>query len=382
MRKIVTILFVAFVLLFGTQRAFAQTAAKETYLKGTVENIISQGTNQTGGVTTAFQKLAVKLQNGNNVTITDEGDPQTLQRYNINETVIIDESTSPDGKTTFVISDRYRLTNLFLLFVAFFLITLAIAGRKGAGAVLGILISLSVIIFYIVPQIVFSHQNPLTTSIIGSLVILFVTTFLAHGFSKQTVVAVAATFCTLFAAVFFASVFTDSAKLFGLGSDDIALLQLTPGLSIDPKGILLGGIIIGTLGALNDVTTTQVATVFGLSSVDKTQHIFTLVKRSLTIGKEHIVSLVNTLVLAYAGTSIPIFIFLVINPQHIPYWVIINSESFADEIVRTLAGSLSLMLAVPIATVLAAVVIEYMKNSTDRGGSKNQKIPQPLPTKH
>jgi len=131
-------------------------------------------------------------------------------------------------------------------------------------------------------------------------------------------------------------------------------LEITPNAIINPKGLLLGGIIISTLGALNDVTTTQAAATIALHKQNPKLKFLDLAEHSFGIGREHILSLVNTLVLAYAGSSLPVFIFFLLNPSHLPMWVIINNESVGEEIIRTVAGSMGLLLAIPISTFLAS----------------------------
>lgn len=313
-----------------------------------------------GGATTIMQTLKVQLldtpDKGKIITIQQSNDVRiaSIHKYASGQEVVVDKTIAPDNSAHYTITDSYRLPSLYILGFAFFLFTLAIAGKKGVGALLGLLVSLVVIVVYIIPQMLYNQQDPLTVSVIGSFVILFVTTFLAHGFSKKTAIAVSSTFVALIATYFLSLIAVNIAHLAGLGTEDSYLLELTPGQTINPRGLLLGGILIGTLGALNDITTTQVASIFALFKANKEQTFLHLFEHGINIGKEHIASLVNTLILAYAGSSLPIFIFLILNPNHLPYWVIFNSESMAEEIVRTIAGSMGLMLAVPIATALAA----------------------------
>jgi uncharacterized membrane protein len=131
------------------------------------------------------------------------------------------------------------------------------------------------------------------------------------------------------------------------------------------QGLFLAGIIIGTLGALNDVTTTQAATIFELGAANPSYGMKELARRGFLIGREHIVSLVNTLVLAYAGTSLIVFIFLNLNPSGAPLWVLLNSELIAEEVVRTVASSFGLILAVPIATLISAWLVTRQIGTTD-----------------
>lgn len=368
MKLIYTFLFAICYLLYASSPVFAQSIpsqnyqSQETFMKGQILKVLSEQTQNYEGYNGITQSLQVKILDGSEagkiITIQYSTNPQiaTLQKYTPGATVVIDKVTAPTGQSQYNITDSYRMNEIYILAAFFLLLTILIVGKRGIGAVLGLSISLAVILLYIIPQIVTYHQDALTVSLIGSGIILLVSTFLAHGFSRQTAIAIASTFLALVATYFFATIGVWLTHLAGLGTEDSYLLEITPSLHINPQGLLLGGIIIGTLGALNDVTTTQVASVFALFKANREQTFSHLITHGLSIGKEHIASMINTLVLAYAGTSLPIFIFLIINPQNMPYWVIINSESFAEEIVRTLTGSMGLMLAVPFATLLAAIL--------------------------
>ena len=271
------------------------------------------------------------------------------------EVILIEEERQ--GSISYVVSDHYRVNTLYFIMAFFFILVIIMAGRKGLGSIVGLGISIAVLLFYVVPQIL-SGADPLLTSISGALVIMFSTIYLAHGFSRQTTVALVGTFLALIItgvlAVFMASIL----NLSGTGSEDAYMLQLS-GIDIDLQGLLLGGIIIGALGVLDDITTAQSAAIFALADANEKLTTKQLAKKGLKIGKEHITSLVNTLVLAYAGASLPIFLFFVINPLNQPWWVILNYPMIIEEIVRTLAGSFGLILAVPITTILAAFFARY-----------------------
>ena len=133
------------------------------------------------------------------------------------------------------------------------------------------------------------------------------------------------------------------------------MLQIS-GTNINAQGLLLSGIIIGALGVLDDVTTTQSAAIFEFFKLNKKLSVTDLYMKGYSVGKEHISSLVNTLILAYAGASLALFVIFVLNPNNIPTWVMLNDEMIVEEIVRALAGSIGLVLAVPITTIIAAYV--------------------------
>ena len=361
------LVLICLIYFFPHQIASAQTPLPSPgYQKARVEAILREGSRNIGGTQNKFQQLKVVIldgpEKGKSVTVENGGSFTLLdsQKVKPGDTIVL-SSLKTGRQTTYAVADKYRLTPLLLLIAGFFLFTFLISGKKGVGATLGLLFSLGVILWYIVPQII-GGANPLTTSIIGSLFIMLVSIYLAHGFSKPITIAVAATFISLILTGILAIVCVNIARLTGLGSEDAYTLLFGFKNTLNLQGLLLGSIIIGALGVLDDTTTTQAATVFALSDENPEQDMLTLIKKSFAIGKEHIASLINTLVLAYAGASIGVFIFLSLNlsQKSQPLWVMLNSEIIAEEIVRTLAGSMGLILAVPITTVLAAF---FAKNS-------------------
>jgi len=157
-------------------------------------------------------------------------------------------------------------------------------------------------------------------------------------------------------------IFVEGSQLLGLGSEEAMFLQLDPSLTLNLQGLLLSGIIIGTLGVLDDVTASQAAVVDEISKANESLGFKELYKRGLSVGHEHIAALVNTLFLAYAGAALPLFLLFYINKTQ-PLWVILNGELIAEEIVRTMVGSSALVLAVPITTALAAYFIPKYRNT-------------------
>lgn len=255
--------------------------------------------------------------------------------------------------TQWQVVDKYRLPALGLTAIIFLGLVVALARWKGVGAIIGMAGSLWVIVKFIVPQIL-DGKNPVAVSIGGAIVIMTGTIYLAHGFSKRTTVALAASYISLALVGILAGIMTDAAVLSGLGSEDAWGLQFGPTAQINLKGLMLGGVIIGALGVLDDITTSLSATVFEVAKANPTYSLKRLAMAGMEVGREHITSLVNTLVLAYAGVSLPIFLYLVVNINNYPWWFILNSESFGEEIVRTIAGSMGLVAAVPLTAVMAA----------------------------
>jgi len=364
-------------------KAYAQTsplsdqpiAPQEHFAKAIITKIISQSLTSISGYKSSVQTVQVKILEGQDsgkvITVEKASDARLAdaQKLSLGETVILDTITRPGEDNQYTITDTFRLDKLAYILCVFFIFIIFAAGKKGFGAILGLLVSFTIIMTFIVPQMLQGH-DPLVISVIGCFIILLITTYLAHGFSRQTTIAVISTCIALLATVLFSSLAVWFSHLAGLGTEDSYILELNPMQSINPKGLLLGGILIGALGALNDITTTQVAAIFALHKSNAKLSALELAEHGLFIGREHIVSLVNTLVLAYAGSSLPIFIFFILNPSHMPSWVIINNESIAEELVRTISGSFGLVLAIPITTLLATWYVYRLQNrvkSFDRG---------------
>lgn len=271
----------------------------------------------------------------------------------IGDQVILQKTTTASGKSTYTVESKYRLSSITFIAIAFFVMVLLIVGWRGIGSFIGLGISLAVIFSYIVPQIL-TGADPMTVCLIGSVIILLLTTYTAHGISKQSTIALVSTLLTLLLTFGLSILIVQLSYITGYVDENSIAIHFGTGHLIDVKGLFLGGIIIGSLGALNDITTTQAATIFELAKTDMTLNKTQLFKKGIVLGREHVLSMINTLVLAYAGASLTVFIFLFYNSSYYPLWVILNSETLSEEIIRTIAGTSGLVLVVPIVTFIAS----------------------------
>ncbi|HSW48269.1 MAG TPA: YibE/F family protein, partial [Candidatus Saccharimonadales bacterium] len=326
------ILILVFSLFLAPQVLAQQSPApqRQEFYKAKVIQVEKQDTKLVEGVRNIYQKIKVQIlegpDNGKTVEI-ESGLNTTLSPSQVvtsNEMIVLTKIAPTGQKAQYQVYDIYRINEIIYIGLAFVLIVIFIAGWKGLGSIVGLIISLSIIFLYVVPQIL-NGADPLLVSIYGSLAILFLTTYLAHGVSKQTTVALFSTFIVLMLTAWLSSFFVNMTHLSGF-TEETSSLQFGPTSNISVKGLLLGGIIIGTLGALNDITTTQAAAVFELAATDIKLTFKQLFKKSFSIGREHVVSMVNTLVLAYAGSALALFLFIILNPLKLPIWVMINSE--------------------------------------------------------
>jgi len=273
--------------------------------------------------------------------------------YKEGDNVLLLESFDADGNAQYYVVDYVRTKTIYyLLFV--FILTIVLVGKlKGLRSILSLVLTFIVIVKYIIPQILLG-ASPLFVTIIGSVLILFFIIYVTEGFKKISHLAVLSIVISLLISVFLSWFFVLSANLSGIFSEEIASLSLINGVTINFQGLLLAGIIIGLLGVLDDVVIAQISTVEQLYLTDKNQSRKAIFSKAYKVGISHISSMTNTLFLAYAGASLPLLVLLVSGDSVFgTAFDAINNEQIATEIVRTLSGSIGLILSVPISTVLA-----------------------------
>ncbi|MDP9069964.1 MAG: YibE/F family protein [Actinomycetota bacterium] len=237
---------------------------------------------------------------------------------------------------------------------ALFVVAVVLLGRvRGLRALVGLALSLVVLVTFVLPAIL-EGSSPIAVAVVGSSAILLVNLYLAHGLNVRTTTAVVGTLASLGLIGVLAVVFVATTHLTGLASEEATFLQAASS-RINLEGLLLGGIVIGSLGVLDDVTVTQASAVWELHLANPARGPGQLYGSALRIGRDHIASTVNTLVLAYAGASLPLLILLVEANRKVAN--VLTGEVVAVEIVRTLVGSIGLVASVPITTGLAALVV-------------------------
>lgn len=332
----------------------------EETLEATVKTILQEELIKPMGSTEEqlYQKLELLVVKGSlkgETIIIENGNIPVANnpKYKVNDEVLVVLSKDLEGGDIFYITDFIRHRPLLWLFLLFIIAAVAIARWRGVFSLIGMAISFLVIFAFILPRIL-SGFNPVGTAILGSMIIIPVSFFLSHGFNKKTVIAIAGTVVALLVTGILASIFVEAAKLTGFASEEAGFLQVAKQGSVSIKGLLLAGIIIGVLGVLDDVTVSQSAIVFQLKEANKQMRFKELFQRAINVGQDHIASMVNTLILVYTGAAMPLLLLFIDNPH--PFGEIINYEIIADEVVRTLVGSIGLILAVPVTTLIAALV--------------------------
>jgi uncharacterized membrane protein len=263
------------------------------------------------------------------------------------------------GMPDFPLDSRYevfdfqRSAPLLLLGAVFAAAVVALSGWKGVTALAGLGVSILVLVLFMLPALL-EGAAPLPVAVVGSSVIMITTLYLAHGVSVRTSVALIGTLISLTLTGLLGSLFTTLGHFTGLADESVAYLG-TIGAQIDVRGLLLAGLVIGALGVLDDVTVTQAAAVWEVAAADPASSRRTLFASGLRIGRDHVAATVNTLVLAYAGASLPLLMLFAVAEQGAID--IITTELVAQEVVRALVGGLGIVAAVPITTGLAVLSV-------------------------
>ncbi|HOZ36597.1 MAG TPA: YibE/F family protein [bacterium] len=353
-------------MLLSPQLVLAQSDASEPIeeiFKAKVIEILEQKSYvREDGSTSVRQKLKLNGLAGawkNKEIIFDgmEFDLLSGGTYRVGDDILVNRSSGPAGEDNFYIIGYSRTRPIYWLAFLFALIVVAVGRFKGFRALLVLALTFLVILEFIIPKIL-SGSDPLIISAIGSLFILVLAVYLTEGFKRTATLAVFSVLISLIITSFLSVCFSAMAKLTGFANEETMFLIGLAGSDINIKGLLLAGIIIGALGVLDDVVISQISLVQELKISNPELSKGQLYKRAMKVGISHLSSMVNTLFLAYAGASLPLLIlFSVKQPPFLTFNQVLDNEMIATEIVRTLTGSIGLILAVPIATFLAVQFI-------------------------
>jgi uncharacterized membrane protein len=273
------------------------------------------------------------------------------------EVVLYYGGGNPTDGQSYQLVDFQRGVPLALLAGLFAVAVLVLGRWQGLKAIGALVISFVVLVFFVLPAII-AGESPLWVAVVGAGVIMFVVLYLTHGLSARTSTAVLGTMVSLALIGVLGALWAAFAKLTGLDEDTGTLVGLLD-RPIDTRGLLLAGVLIGALGVLDDVTVTQTSAVWELRAANPSLTRRQLYTAALRIGRDHVASAVNTLVMAYAGAALPLLLYSSISGVGLGN--ILTSQSIAQEIVRTLVGSIGIVAAVPVTTALAAAVAAQEK---------------------
>jgi uncharacterized membrane protein len=365
MKKLIPIIFLICFSFFNTVHAQTLVGNTQETVRAQVVDINSEGPADVQGTTAEdmTQNIDVQILDGSEKGKIVNIDNDYFMLAQGQTFYLLHTVDGQSGAEYYSVQDPYRLPGLIFLVGLFVVCVFLFGGWQGIRGLVSLAGSLLIILYVLIPSILHGYSPVLMTTLVSALIIT-IGSYITHGLNKTTSAAVIGMIFTVIFTGFLAYVAVHITQLTGYGSEEATYLNLNSGGKINILGLLLGGIIIGLLGVLYDVAIGQAIAVEELSRIAphvSRQHIF---KRALRIGREHIGALVNTLAIAYVGVSLPLLLLFSQNPTE-SFGVTVNREVFATEIVRTMIGSIGLVLAVPITTAIAVWLLMKNKPRTD-----------------
>ncbi|MBI0297103.1 YibE/F family protein [Streptomyces sp. PRKS01-29] len=325
------------------------------------------GSSGQGGKKSVCEKATIEVTSGKDKgrTFPEIVQPNASRHFSAGQDLKLAYAPKAPKELQYSVSDVDRSMPMALLAGLFALAVVAVGRLRGVFALVALAISFGVLTLFILPAIL-QGSNPLVVAVVGGSAIMLLALYMCHGLTARTSVAVLGTLVSLLLIGVLGSLFIGWASLTGNTDDQTGLVHgLYPNIEI--RGLLLAGVIIGSLGVLDDVTVTQTSAVWELRDADPTTSRRRLYGAAMRIGRDHIASVVNTLVLAYAGASLPLLLLFSIADSGVG--TVATSEIVAEEIVRTLVGSIGLVASVPVTTALAVLVVSADRAPAADGGA-------------
>lgn len=340
----------------GDPRADGQGAGRlAPTLAATVAGV---DTVRCGPVGQECRRLTVSVSNGDAARITlgpvdVSPDVQAGDRIRVERTPAAAGVEPGPGFQPYTFRDFDRGSPLLILGVVFALAAIVVARWRGLLALAGIALSVLLVVVFLVPAIL-DGSSPVLVSLVGALAVMFVTLALTYGVGPQAAAAALGIGVSLLLATLLGELLSGVAHLDGSTSDLAGQLRAErPGLSL--QGIVIAGMVVGALGVLADTAVSQVSTVMALRRANPAFGPRRLYREAFVVGRDHLAATIHTLVLAYVGAALPLL--LIVRASDAGFAAAITSQELAEPVVATLVGALALVVAVPLSTLLAALLL-------------------------
>lgn len=336
-------------------------AAEEEFIRATVVEVVSETQVYAPGLQAEQTLQVIRAQTDAGVYITIENDRFPLAPGDAFFARYLDV----DGERLYTVQEPDRRTALALAGALFAIVVVAVGRLTGLRSLVSLGVSFGIIMFVLVPALS-SGASPILMSIVLAMLMLALAMLITHGVGRTTLAAFVGSIVTIVVAIFVGDFFVSFAHLTGFADDTATILNLSTGGALNMQGILLGALIIGILGIVDDLAITQVATVAALYEANNTLSKRELYQRAMRVGRDHLGAVVNTLFLAYAGAAMPLLLLFTLSPSS-PF-ILVNSEIIAIEIIRAAVGGAALALALPIATLCGIAALRFPKGNREPAG--------------
>lgn len=356
---------------FGNEEQTVVGYSDET-VRARVIAVQEEGPAEVAGREQTYQVLEIQILEGTyeqQRLMLEMGKSQILSEEYLlkpDDVVLVNAAESlVTGKTAAYFVDFVREKAIIIVFLIFSAVAFIIGGKTGLRSLLGSIVGLAIIAMFVIPQIL-NGKNPLLVSIIGSAMFLGFSLYIVYGWKGMTHVAVIGMVFSLFLTGAFSIFAVRLTRLTGFGDENMMFLVQQSENNIDMRGILIAGIIISSLGVLDDLVVGQSSAVFQLYETNPDLSVAELYKRAMVIGRDHVAASVNTLILAYAGESLPML--LLFSLTNVDMRLALNVSYITEEIVQALAGTTGLFLSIPIATFIATRWVKRDDKKDASGG--------------
>lgn len=360
MRSAILALFTALVLIVpASVGAQSPVTPVDQLLPATVVYVVDQSEIQVFGESHTIQTLELALaatgRRGEIVTAVTGAAPSVNPvTYGVGDRVYLRQTVEPAGNVIYEVATRDRTLPLAVLAFLFVALVVLVGRGHGLRALLALGLSFVIILYYVLPRVA-AGAGPVTSALIGCGLSMPASYYIAHGLNRKTSIALVGSLVGLI----FTGLLTMAAVwlvgLTGFSGDEAGFVSTLYGGSINLRGLLMAGMMIGVLGVLDDISVAQAATVHQIHGANPSLDRWDLFRRGMSVGQDHISSMVNTLMLVYAGTSLALL--LLLTNQNLPLGYVLSQELVAEELVRMLVTSTGLVLTVPVTTGLAAALL-------------------------
>jgi uncharacterized membrane protein len=271
--------------------------------------------------------------------------------FEVGDPVYITSMQDLDGSDTWSITGYVRGNTILLWSLVFVILAILIGGKKSIGSILSLILSFVVLYFFTIPALI-NSSNLILVGYLAVLVILTLSMYLAHGFKKQTTIALVSTYIGVGIVSVLTLILMKNLNINGMGEENAFLLSSQMGGAIDIRNLFFISVIIGAVGVLDDVAIGQVSSMYEIYMADRNIDGQELYKKTMNVGREHVASMVNTLFIVYAGSSLSLVMLMYLSNRDMGN--LVSIDMITEEIVRTLAISIALLLVVPISTYISA----------------------------
>ena len=339
----VSLALISFIFVFSISDAQTIKTDKVETFKAKIVSVMAE--SQSVGSKDFLVKILDGEFKDKNITVYSNGLP-----YKEGDVIFVDHIIDTDNHEYWRAAEYDRLGGLAWLGVLFVVFVLVLFGFKGLKSLISLVVSMLVIFFVLIPLTLHGY-NPLLISAVISLALLFIVMFFTHGYNRNTLAAMLGCFISILVTIVIAYISIIKNRITGISSEETATLFYNSGGVINFELLVIASIIIGVIGVVDDSAITQAGVVSELKKANPELSLREYYKRAMRVGRDHAGAMINTLVLAYTGSSLSLL--LLFQTSTAPVLQIINREVIATEIIRSLVGSVGLLLAIPLTTLFA-----------------------------